>query len=227
MKKSKAQIEYEKKFNKIVQKLHGNQPQTQQKTTKGLTNQQKVSKAQRDGVKYQVVQKGTTNKKSQVSNVGKLLNEDVEIKEVPKEIAKQVQQARNEHKLTQDQLAKKVLKNVISTCKKYTDNTGGGYNQAAGLTNTSNNIWLLSEYENTNQVDWCNEHEGDVQERYAYRKNGNNFSFTIGWYRSPYVCHTSLTTVGERNLMERGFACSTNPANANTSKAVNPCFCIG
>ena len=63
MKKSKAQLEYEKKFNKIAQKLHGNQLQTQQKTNKGLTNQQKVSKAQRDGVKYQVVQKGNTNKK--------------------------------------------------------------------------------------------------------------------------------------------------------------------
>ena len=126
MKKSKAQIEYEKKFNRIAQKLHGNQPQTQQKTTKSLTNQQKVSKAQRDGVKYQVVQKGNTNKKSQVSNVGKLLNEDVEIKEVPKEIAKQVQQARNEKKLTQDQLAKKVQENVGAI--RDLENATGVYN---------------------------------------------------------------------------------------------------
>ena len=63
-------------------------------------------------MKYDVVQKSTTNKKSQVNNVGKLLNEDIEIKEVPKEIATQVQQARNEKKLTQDQLAKKVQENV-------------------------------------------------------------------------------------------------------------------
>ena len=128
MKKSKAQIEYEKKFNKIAQKLHGNQPQTQQKTktAKGLTNQQKVSKAQRDGVKYEVVQKGNTNKKSQVSNVGKLLNEDVEVKEVPKEIATQVQQARNEHKLTQDQLAKKIQENVSAV--KDLENATGVYN---------------------------------------------------------------------------------------------------
>ena len=113
MKKSKAQIEYEKKFNKIAQKLHGNQPQQEKKKpAKPITNQQKVSKAQRDGIKYDVVQKSTTNKKSQVSNVGKLLNEDVEIKEVPKEIATQIQRARNEHKLTQDQLAKKVQENV-------------------------------------------------------------------------------------------------------------------
>ena len=113
MKKSKAQLEYEKKFNKIAQKLHGNQAnQPQKKAEKGLTTQQKVTKAQRSGIKYDVVQKSNTNKKSQISNVGKLLNEDIEIKEVPKEIATQVAKARNEHKLTQDQLAKKIQENV-------------------------------------------------------------------------------------------------------------------
>jgi len=113
MKKSKAQRDYEKRFNQIQQKLHGNQPQQQKvEKKKGPTTQQKVVLAQRNGMKYDVVQKSTTNKKSQVNNVGKLLNEDIEIKEVPKEIATQVQQARNEKKLTQDQLAKKVQENV-------------------------------------------------------------------------------------------------------------------
>ena len=102
MKKSKAQIEYEKKFNKITLKLHDNQANQPQKKEKGLTTQQKVTKAQRSGIKYDVEQKKNTNKKSQVSNVGKLLNEDLEIKEVPKEIATQVAEARNKHKLTQD-----------------------------------------------------------------------------------------------------------------------------
>ena len=113
MKKSDAQLEYQRKFPKIAQKLHGNkanQP-AQKKVAKPQTTQQKISKAQRDGVKYDVVQKATTNKKSQVQNVGKLLNEDIEIKEVPREIATQVQKARNEHKLTQEQLAKKVQEN--------------------------------------------------------------------------------------------------------------------
>ena len=113
MKKSKAQKEYEKKFNKIAQKLHGNQPQTtQKKTTKAPTTQQKVNLAQRAGVKYDVVQKSTTNKKSQVSNVGKLLDEEADFKTVPKEIATQVQQARTEKKMTQEELAKKVQENV-------------------------------------------------------------------------------------------------------------------
>ena len=127
MKKSKAQLEYERKFAKAAQKLHGNQAnQPAKKPAKTQTTQQKVSKAQRDGVKYDVVQKATTNKKSQVQNVGKLLNEDVEIKEVPKEIATQIQKARNEHKLTQDQLAKKVQENL--SVIKDLENASGQYN---------------------------------------------------------------------------------------------------
>ena len=42
MKKSKAQLEYEKKFNRIAKKLYGNQEkQSQKKPEKGLTTQQK------------------------------------------------------------------------------------------------------------------------------------------------------------------------------------------
>ena len=127
MKKSKAQLEYEKKFNKLSQKLHGNQPQQEKKKpAKPINNLQKVAKAQKDGMKYEVVQKSTTNKKNQVTNVGKLLNEDIDIKEVPKEIATQVQRARNEHKLTQDQLAKKIQENV--SVVKDLESATGQYN---------------------------------------------------------------------------------------------------
>ena len=111
-KKSKAEIEYLKKFNKAAQQLgvKTNQPKPKTKTQ---TTQQKVTKAQRSGVQYDVVQKNTTNKKSYVSNVGKLLNdENLEIKTVPKEIATQVAQARADAKMTQEELAKKVSENV-------------------------------------------------------------------------------------------------------------------
>ena len=40
------------------------------------------------------------------------MDEDTEVKTVPKEIATQIQQARAEHKLTQEQLANKVQENV-------------------------------------------------------------------------------------------------------------------
>ena len=112
-KKSKAEIEYLKKFNKISQQLGVKTNQNKPKP-KAPTTQQKVTKAQRTGVQYEVVQKNTTNKKSYVNNVGKLLNdENLEIKTVPKEkIATQVAQARADAKLTQEELAKKVSENV-------------------------------------------------------------------------------------------------------------------
>ena len=58
--------------------------------------------------------------------MGKLLNEDIEIKEVPREIATQVQKARNEHKLTQEQLAKKVQENL--SIIQDLENATGQYN---------------------------------------------------------------------------------------------------
>jgi ribosome-binding protein aMBF1 (putative translation factor) len=71
--------------------------------------QVKLRTAQRQG-KVEVVQKSTGNKKGEIANIGKLLEDDgiIEIKTTPKEIAQQVAKFRNEHKLTQDQLAKKI-----------------------------------------------------------------------------------------------------------------------
>ena len=69
---------------------------------------------------------GTSNRKSDVQNVGKMLNEDFEIKTVPREIALQCQQFRNEKKLTQDPLAKKICENVIEI--KNLENCEGAYN---------------------------------------------------------------------------------------------------
>ena len=114
-KKSKAELEYEKKFAKFRNQMYGGKPpqgKPTQNQKKGSTAQQKISKAQRSGLEVEVVQKNTTNKKSYVSNVGKLLNEDVEIKTIPKEIATQVAQARTEAKLTHEQLAKKIQEKV-------------------------------------------------------------------------------------------------------------------
>jgi len=69
----------------------------------------KMRTAQRQG-KVEVVQKAGGNKKGEIANVGKLLEDDgiIEIKTTPKEIAQQVARFRQEHKLTQDQLAKKI-----------------------------------------------------------------------------------------------------------------------
>ena len=63
-KKSKAEIEYLKKFNKVSQQLGVKTNQQNKPKPKAQTTQQKVTKAQRSGVQYEVVQKNTTNKKS-------------------------------------------------------------------------------------------------------------------------------------------------------------------
>ena len=71
MKKSKGLIEYEKKFNRIAKKLYGNQANQSQKEPE-----------------------------KEVINAGKLLNEDLERKEVPKEVGTKVSIPINCHKLT-------------------------------------------------------------------------------------------------------------------------------
>ena len=125
-KKTKAEIEYEKKFNKLRAQMGQGKAPAQNPKPKGPTAQQKVSKAQRAGLQVEVVQKNTTNKKSYVSNVGKLLNEDIEIKTIPKEIATQVAQARTEAKLTQEELAKKIQEKVSFI--KELESANGVYN---------------------------------------------------------------------------------------------------
>ena len=110
MKKNKVQREYEKKFNRIAQKLHGNQANKPQKEEeKGLTTQQKVTKDQRNGINNDVLQKLNTNKKSQVSN------------EVPKEIATKVSKKRNVPKLTLKQYLSQEEKNADENTKTKTE----------------------------------------------------------------------------------------------------------
>ena len=103
--------DFDAKFAKYAARL--NKGGTAQNTKpKGLTQEQKVKQAIRTGQKVEVVYKGTSNKHSEVKNVGKLLNEDIEIKTVPREISTQVMQVRNEKKLSQEQLANKISESV-------------------------------------------------------------------------------------------------------------------
>ena len=110
MKKSKVQREYEKKFNRIAQKLHGNQANKPQKEPeKELTTQQKVTKDQISDINNDALQKSNTNKKSQVSN------------EVPKEIATKVSKERNVHKLTLKEYLNQEEKNEDENTKTKTE----------------------------------------------------------------------------------------------------------
>jgi ribosome-binding protein aMBF1 (putative translation factor) len=104
------QKEFDDIFAKFAQQLPKDYVQQfkRPESTAGA-KQVKLRTAQRQG-KVEVVQKTTGNKKGEIANIGKLLEDDgiIEIKTTPKEVAQQVAKFRNEHKLTQDQLAKKI-----------------------------------------------------------------------------------------------------------------------
>ena len=66
------------------------------------------------------------------------------------------------------------LRGVITACTKYSDNTGGGNNIASYVTETSDNIWLLSEFEVQGTRTKANSVELNFQTQYDYYKNGNS-----------------------------------------------------
>ena len=120
------------------------------------------------------------------------------------------------------------LKNVITACTKYTDNTGGGSNTSGNVTSTSQKIWLLAEFEVFGVRSYANQYEQNSQAQYDYYKNGNSkvrynhgsqSSTNSWWLRSPFYSSNS------NNF------CYVNYSSAGTSYAYNtfgvvPCFTI-
>ena len=87
------------------------------------------------------------------------------------------------------------LKNVITECTKYTDNTGNSSNSEGNVTSTSQKIWLMAEFEVFGTRSGANQYEQNKQAQYDYYKNGNSRvryqhssqdSAGIWWLRSPY-----------------------------------------
>ena len=64
--------------------------------------------------------------------------------------------------------------NIIAACTKYSDNTGGGSNNASYVTATSDKIWLLSEMEVQGTRSYANSAEANYQKQYDYYRNGNS-----------------------------------------------------
>lgn len=91
-------------------------------------------------------------------------------------------------------------RNVIASCTKYSDNTGGGTNTASYVTATSDKIFLLSEFEVHGKRTLANTTERTHQKQYDYYKNGNskvkykhNATTTkcYWWTRSTYATATA------------------------------------
>ena len=64
--------------------------------------------------------------------------------------------------------------NVIVACTKYSDNRGGGSDNASYVTATQDKIWLLAEFEVFGTRYWPNSAEKNYQKQYDYYKNGNS-----------------------------------------------------
>lgn len=87
------------------------------------------------------------------------------------------------------------LKNAIKSVTKYTDNTGNS-SAASAVTATTDEIFLLAEYEVFGTISRGNSNESSKQKQYDYYSAGNskikyNHSATstavIWWLRSPYA----------------------------------------
>ena len=87
------------------------------------------------------------------------------------------------------------LRSAIKATTKYTDNTGGGQNNASSVTATTDYLFLLAEFEVFGTRSYANSAEQNYQKQYDYFKAGNsrvaydhrNTGSAVWWWcRSPY-----------------------------------------
>lgn len=120
------------------------------------------------------------------------------------------------------------LQAVLKTVTKYSDNTGGGSDNASYVTATTDDIFLLSEWEVFGARTYANSAEQNYQAQYAYYSAGNSKvkyrhsatgSTAAWWFRSVradnsiYFCR--VNTSG-----------SATSISANNSYGFAPAFCV-
>ena len=91
-------------------------------------------------------------------------------------------------------------RNAIKNCTKYSDNSGGGSDNASYVTATTQKIFLLAEFEVHGTRYYANSAERNYQKQYDYYKNGNSKvkyqhsstgSACDWWLRSVSVTYTT------------------------------------
>ena len=120
------------------------------------------------------------------------------------------------------------LRAVMKKCTKYTDNTGGGSDNASYVTATEDYLWLLAEWEYFGARTYANSAEKNSQAQYAYYQAGNakihyrhdnTGTAALTWERSPYYGYSSnfcfVYTNGHANIN-----------NASFRYGVAPGFCV-
>lgn len=120
------------------------------------------------------------------------------------------------------------LRNVMKGAKKYSDNTGGAVDGASYMTETTDYLWLPSEWEVFGSKTYGNSAESTYQKQYEYYASGNSKVFykhidpatSISWWlRSARADHSGrfgvVTTASKASATNAGYACG-----------INPCFCV-
>lgn len=115
--------------------------------------------------------------------------------------------------------------NIIFPCAKYTDNTGGSVDDSSFVTATTDNVFLLAEYEVFGKKYYANSSEQNFQTQYDYFKNGNSKIF----YKDSTACHWWLRSAQVSNstsfcrVNDEG---GINTYNARFSQGITPAFMI-
>ena len=115
------------------------------------------------------------------------------------------------------------LRAVMQPMTIYTDNTGGGSDNASYVTKTTDYLPLLAEYEIFGTRSYANSAEKNYQAQYAYYSAGNSkvkyrhsaTSSTAWWwerspyyYGSSYFCIVGATNPASTVSSPRKWACS-------------------
>ena len=120
------------------------------------------------------------------------------------------------------------LQAALKTVTKYSDNTGGGSDTASYVTATTDDIFLLAEWEVFGARRWANSAEQNYQAQYAYYSAGNSKvryrhsstgSTAYWWLRSVYVAHPNYFC----SVYTSGSAAS---GAASYSGGFAPAFCV-
>ena len=120
------------------------------------------------------------------------------------------------------------LQAVLKTTTKYSDNTGGGSNTASYVTATSEEVFLLAEFEVFGTKSYANSAEKNYQAQYAWYSAGNSKvryrhsstgSTAYWWLRSVFADYSAYFCI----VNTSGGA---NYGNAFYSRGFAPAFCV-
>ena len=118
---------------------------------------------------------------------------------------------------------------IITPCTKWTDNTGAKSTAEENVTETTDNLWLLSEFEVFGSCTYSNSYEQNKQAQYDYFTNHSSIFYkhsatttaAAWWLRSP----DSTTTTSY--VCSRGAAAESLNKAARYSYGIVPCFAVG